>query len=127
MKCSAWSHMSEVCYWKQNCNKCNEVHINDLCNLKKFFSCSLSCNKGSCMMSLQDIPIKNSSIKARVMFDNGSEITLVSSFFTKKNNLPFEEATYTLVGVGSKATTYNSGEDRRIYTMPLMDSNGEIF
>ena len=77
-------------------------------------------------MSLQDIPIKNSSSKARVMFDNGSEITLVSSFFTKKNNLPFEEATYTLAGVGSKAITYNSGENGRIYTVPLMDSNGEI-
>ena len=60
------------------------------------------------------------------MFYNGSEITLVSSFFTKKNNLPFKEATYTLAGVGSKATTYNSGENGRIYTVPLMDSNGEI-
>ena len=77
-------------------------------------------------MSLQDIPIKTSSSKARVMFDNGSEITLVSSFFAKKNNLPFKEATYTLAGVGSKATTYNSGENGRIYTVPLMDSNGEI-
>ena len=57
------------------------------------------------MMSLQDIPIKNSSIKARVMFDNGSKITLVSSIFAKKNNLPFEEATYKLAGIGSKAMT----------------------
>ena len=77
-------------------------------------------------MSLQDIPIKNSSSKAPVMFNNGSEITLVSSFFTKRNNLPFKEATYTLAGVGSKATTYNSGENGRIYTVPLMDSNGKI-
>ena len=65
-------------------------------------------------MSLQDIPVKNSSNKARVMFDNGSKITLVSSFFAKKNNLPLEEATYTLAGVCSKATTYNSGENGRI-------------
>ena len=77
-------------------------------------------------MSLEDISIKNSSIKARVMFDNDSEITLVSSIFAKKNNLPFEEATYTLAGVGSKATTYNSGENGRIYFVPLMDYNGEI-
>ena len=55
------------------------------------------------MMSLQDIPIKNSSHKACVMFDNGSEITLVSSVFTKRNNLPYKEATYTIVGIGSKA------------------------
>ena len=71
-------------------------------------------------------PYQNSSSKAWVMFDNGYESTLVSSFFAKKNILPFEEATYTLAGVGSKATTYNLGENWRIYTVPLMDSNGEI-
>ena len=60
------------------------------------------------------------------MFDNGFEITLVSSFFTRRNKLPFKEATYTLAGVGSKATTYNSGETGRIYTVPLMDSNSVI-
>ena len=64
--------------------------------------------------------------EAQVMFDKGLEITLVSRFFAKRNNLPFEESTYTLAGVGSKATTYNSGENGRIYTVPLMDSNGEI-
>ena len=57
------------------------------------------------MISLQDISIKNSLFKALVMFDNGSEITLVSSIFVKKNNLPFDEATYTLAGIGSKAMT----------------------
>ena len=57
------------------------------------------------------------------MFDNGSEITLVSNFFTKKNNLPFEEATYTLAGIGSNPTMYNNG---KIYTIPLLDSNQEI-
>ena len=108
-KCSSWSHKSEVCFYKQNCSKCNEIHISNLWNIKRFFACSLSCNKGSCLMSLQNIPIKNSSSKAWVMFDNGSKITLVSSFFPKQNKLPFKEATYTLAGVRSKATTYNLG------------------
>ena len=45
MKCSGWSHKSEVCNCRLHSNKCNEVPINDLCNLKKFFSCSLSYNK----------------------------------------------------------------------------------
>ena len=57
------------------------------------------------------------------MFNNGSEITLVSSIFAKKNKLPFEQATYTLAGIGSNATTYTNG---RIYTVPLVDSNGEV-
>ena len=57
------------------------------------------------------------------MFDNGSEITLVSNHFARKNNLPFKQATYTLAGIGSNPTTYNNGE---IYNIPLHDSNGEI-
>ena len=122
-KCSSWSHKGEDCNWKTNCPKCNEVHINDMCTLKKFFSCSVSAKSNACYMSLQDIPVHNSNNKARVMFDNGSEITLVSNFFTKKNNLPFEEATYTLAGIGSNPTTYNNG---KIYTIPLLDSNQEI-
>ena len=57
------------------------------------------------------------------MFDDGSEITLVSSIFAKKNNLPFNEATHTLAGIGSNATIYNNG---KIYTVPLVDSNGDV-
>ena len=57
------------------------------------------------------------------MFDNGSEITLVSSIFAKKNCLPYEEASYTLAGIGSSPSTYNN---RRIYNIPLLDSNQEI-
>ena len=60
------------------------------------------------------------------MFDVGSEIPLVSSIFAKRNNLPYEEAMYTLSGIGSKATTYNSGDNGRIYSVPLLDSNREI-
>ena len=74
-------------------------------------------------MSLQDIPVSNSNSKAHVIFDNGSEITLVSNHFARKNNLPFEQATYTLAGIGSNATTYDNG---KIYTVPLVDSNSEI-
>ena len=77
-------------------------------------------------MSLQDIPVHNSSTKAHVMFDNGSEITLVSNFFARKNNLPFERATYTMAAMGSKPTTYDSSNNGRIYTVPLVDSKGEI-
>merc|ERR1711895_188186 len=59
-KCSGWYHKSQDCTWKANCTKCGETHLNDLCSLKKFFTCSLSTN-GSYMMPLQDIPVKNSS------------------------------------------------------------------
>merc|ERR1712030_118928 len=92
----------------------------------KVLICSLSSGNNCCLMSLQDVPVHNSTIKARVMFDNGSEITLVSNFFARKNNLPYERATYTLAGIGSKATTYDSNDNGKIYTVPLEDSDGEI-
>ena len=94
-KCSSWAHKSQDCTWKSACSKCGDVHLNDLCSIKRFFSCSLS-TKGSCMMSLQDVPIRNTSIKARTMFDNGLELTFVSSFFANKNNFSYQEATYTI-------------------------------
>ena len=74
-------------------------------------------------MSLQDISVSNSNRKTCVMFDNGSEITLVTNHFAMKINLPFEKAPLTLSAIGSKPTTYNNG---KIYTVPLVDSNGEI-
>ena len=74
-------------------------------------------------MSLQDIPVHNSNNEAQVMFDNGSEITLVTNVFAKTNNLPFEEASYTLTGIGSSPTMYNDG---RIYNISLLDSSQEI-
>ena len=60
---------------------------------------------------------------ARVIFDNGYEITLVSSIFAKKNHLPYEEASYTLARICSSPTSYSNG---RIYRIPLLDSNKEI-
>ena len=124
VKCSSWYHKTQDCTWKLNCTKCGEVHLNDLCSLKKFFTCSLS-TKGSCMMSLQDVPVKDSPTKARIMFDNGSKLTLVSSFFAKKNNFSYEEATYTISGVGGAETTFNSGNKGRIYNIPLLETNGD--
>ena len=123
-KCSGWSHKSQDCTWKLNCSRCGENHLNDLCLLKKYFSCFLS-SKGLCMMSLQDVPIKNSSIKARTMFDNGSELTLVSNFFAKKHNFSYEEASYTISGVGGAESTYESRSKGRIYSIPLQETNGD--
>ena len=94
-----------------------------MCDIKKYFSCSMSARSNSCLMSLQDIPLHKSKSLARVIFDNGSEVKLVSSIFAKKNCLPYEEASYTLAGIGSSPTTYSNG---RIYSIPLLDSNKEI-
>ena len=63
-KCSSWTHCDDVCNWKGTCAKCNKVHINDMCSIKKFFSCSVSVRSNVCLMSLQDIPVANSNRKA---------------------------------------------------------------
>ena len=57
------------------------------------------------------------------MFNNGSEVTLVTNHFTEKNKLPFQKAPFTLSAMGTKPTTYNKG---KIYSVPLVDSNGEV-
>ena len=75
-------------------------------------------------MSMQDIPVLESST-ACTLFDNGLELTLVSKFFAQRNNLPYEEATYTLAGVGGAVKTYHTGKGGRIYTVPLMSSSGD--
>merc|ERR1712033_132399 len=58
------------------------------------------------------------------MFDNGPELTLASNFFAKKNNFSYEEATYTISGVGGAESTFNSGSKGRIYNIPLQEING---
>ena len=78
------------------------------------------------MMSLQDVPIKSTSIKARTMFNNGFELTLVSSFFTNKNNFSYQEASYTISRVGGAESTFKSGSKGRIYNIPLQEINGDI-
>ena len=50
----------------------------------------------------------------------------MSNFFARKNNLPYERATYTLAWIGSQATTYDSNDNGKIYASPLEDSDGEI-
>ena len=71
-------------------------------------------------MCLQYVQIKNSSIKAGSLFDNGSELVLISIIFANKNYLP-----YSISGVG-RATKYNAATNGRIYTMPLVENNGKV-
>ena len=77
-------------------------------------------------MGFQDVHMKNSITKACVRFYNGSELNLVLIIFTKKNNVPYAEDTFTLAGVGDQSTTDNTAENVRIYTVPLVEYNGEI-
>ena len=57
------------------------------------------------------------------MFDNGSEVTLVTNHFAEKDRHLFKKAPFTLSAIGSKPATYNK---EKIYSVPLVDSNGEV-
>ena len=56
-KCSSWAHRKELCTWKGLCSKCNQVHLHNMCTLKKYFSCLASEGSNNCYLSLQDIPV----------------------------------------------------------------------
>ena len=60
------------------------------------------------------------------MFDNGFELTLVSSFFTNKHNFSYQEASYTISGVGGAESTFKSESKGRIYNIPLQEINGDV-
>ena len=76
-------------------------------------------------MCLEDIPIKDFT-KDCVIIYNGSELILVSIFSVKRNSLSYQHATYTLARAGGTDTTYNTGDGRKIYTIPLISSSREI-
>ena len=60
-KCSSWSHPEDQCSWRGQCAKCSQVHLNDMCLLKRMFSCVTSEGNKNCFLSLQDIPISGYS------------------------------------------------------------------
>ena len=55
------------------------------------------------------------------MFDNGSEITLITHIFARKAGLTHEDASYAIAGIGSNSTVCEKG---KIYNVPLLDSEG---
>ena len=120
-KCSSWTHNETQCTWWGQCTKYSQVHINEMCLLKKVFSCATSQGNNSCSLSIQDIPVAGYNYPACCLFDNGSEITLITHTFAKKSGLTHEDASYSISGIGSNSTVCNKG---KLYNLPLVDSEG---
>ena len=73
---------------------------------------------------MQDIELKRGPrglITVRVLFDNGSEVTLVRNAFAKKAGYKWQPATYTLAGVGGQAQTYTDTN----WSVVLQDNEGK--
>ena len=91
-KCSSWTHNESQCTWRGQCTKCSQVHINEMCLLKKVISYATSQGNNTCSLSIQDIPVAGYNYPARCLFNNGSEITLITHTFAKKSGLTHEDA-----------------------------------
>ena len=59
--------------------------------------------------------------EARVLFDNGSEVTLVSNHFARRNKLSSRKAPFTLAVMGSSPSCHSDG---KLYSISLLDSSG---
>ena len=62
-------------------------------------------------MSLQDVRISDSGECARVLFDNGSELTLVRNSFCIERAYPRVPISYVVCGVGGIVKYYTAGKD----------------
>ena len=87
--CTSWRHDSSNCKSTGKCKFCNNKHHSGACALQKLVSCA---NVGSKLVKLcvQDIPaISNfepdrKTANARVLFDLGSQTTLVRDHFAEQ-------------------------------------------
>ena len=55
------------------------------------------------------------------MFDNGSEVTLITHIFARKAKLSYEDASYSIAGIGNNSTVCDNG---KVCNVPLLDSEG---
>ena len=73
--------------------------------MQQFVSCA-SLGSSVSKLCVQDIPASVASKpdrNARVLFDNGSQTTLVRDQFAEQAGWSYTKAQYTLAGIGSKS------------------------
>merc|ERR1711895_210602 len=123
--CYGWTHeVSDCRYNKVVCSKCNGNHFYDTCDLQQFVSCA---SFGSSMSKLcvQDIPVSVDSKfdkNARVLFDNGSQTTLVRDHFAEQAGWSYTKAQYTLAGIGNKSRLIQG----KLWNVTLKDREGKM-
>ena len=78
---------------------------------------------------MQDIEVRRGPrglITLRVLYDNGSEVTLIRNAFAKKARFKWQPATYTLVGVGGQAQTYSNTNVGRLWSVVTLVRNAFV-
>ena len=106
--CTSWLHDSSECTIKGTCKFCNLPHAKGACALQSLVSCASS-GSGLTKLCVQDFTVisnprcKRGVIIARILFDSGSQTTLVTNKFAEQAGWTYSKARYTLAGIGKKA------------------------
>ena len=116
--CFFIGHSSDNCQKasQMSCKSCSQQHSTDACNFQVYFSCStkvcLTSKSGlTASMSLQDVKINENGECTRVLFNNGSELTLVRNSFCFEQDYPRVPMSYSILGVGGVVKDYTAGLD----------------
>ena len=121
--CTSWLHDSSDCNFKGTCKFCNLSHARGACALQSLASCA-SIGIKMAKLCIQDVPVvsnsrpKKGEITARVLFDSGSQTTLVRNKFAEQAGWSYSKAQYSLAGIGSIAKTIYS----KLWNISLIDN-----
>ena len=146
-RCTYWGHQKPNCKMKANScgatlpsGSCSADHSKLLHGTRNVYCAALGAKSKLSISSnnsqfdfvneneetvffLQDIPVKKSSSKARVMWDKGSNRVLIREEYARKNKLISKEVSYMIHVVGQdQPKEVNS----RIYLVDLLDMYGNI-
>ena len=127
-QCSGIGHKTANCNIKNvSCKSCNKAHLSNICADQKLFTCCSSMISAATRMSVQDVPVQSMffQAEARVLFDNGSEISLARNEFCQSQGFSYETVNYGLVGVGGNIEEYSSSNGGKLWTVPLINTKGE--
>merc|ERR1712112_25454 len=123
--CTSWEHETDDCRFKGVCDSCNVIHVRGACALQHMANCA-AVVKNIAKLCVQDIAISKGKSKAnrtaRVLFDLGSQATLVRYKFAELAGWSSTKADYTLAGIGASATLIKG----RLWNVSLLDKNGGI-
>ena len=99
--CTSWLHDSSDCNFKGTCKFCNSPHARGACALESLASYA---SRGIKMTKLcvQDVLVisksrcKKGDNTARILFDSGSQTTLVRNKFAEQAGWSYSKARYSL-------------------------------
>ena len=120
-------HDSSECTYKGTCKFCNSPHAKGACALQSLASCASSGSRLT-KLCVQDVTVisnprsKKGDISARILFDSGSQTTLVTNKFAEQAGWSYSKAQYSLSGIGASAKTIQG----KLWNISLKDNEGNV-